>query len=532
MKPHGAIFLVFSLLMIGLIASPYFVTQQSFRIEAIPLDLGDPWSILWMRSSNDEFFTVASADNTVFVAGATLTLDDIVNENIILLKYTAEGELLWNKTWNTPIDEVAYALISSMDALYLAGKTTRGPHGTNGLLVKLDFDGNQLWNVSFGDFTTEWFTSIAIGSDGVYVSGILRKSIPDDADALLAKFDFNGNELWSEVWNQAAIDCGHGVAVGSDGVYLVGDYGPVWDGTANNAFLAKYSFTGVQIWNSTWGGTEKDLARAVTVNDTSVYVTGSTRSFSNTSTGALFLRKFNSTNSLRWEVIDTTGLNHEGIGISTSENTIHVGSKYEDPAAGYRVNLLEYNSTGELNWERAWGGAGNCQPFGYAQSGDHHYITGSTSDWLTQSTNGFLMKYGAAGEVSPGPVELFEPTFLNLYGSLILAWSQAFDSNGTIEGYELQMDTTPFFNIPDRTWNVNATNLVLSNHPPGTYYFRVRARDHTSLFGPWSNLIQVTISLVPPTLFNPWLAPLVLVLGILVVVAITLWIFIRQRRFQ
>jgi hypothetical protein len=543
MKPRGAIFLIISLLVIGLAASPYFIAQTPLKIKATPLNLGDPWSVLWMDPNYYYWFTtVATTDNAVFVGGARLSVSlasiDSGDNDILLLKYTNEGELLWNKSWATSHDtlaiswdELPYALVPSVDALYLAGKTTTDPYGTNGLLVKLDFEGNQVWNVSYGSFTTEEFTCIGIGSDGVYVGGILWRT-GTDGDALIAKFDFNGNELWSEVWDMAAVDQGCGVAVGSDGVYLVGDYGPTLNGTSNNAFLTKYSFTGVQMWNSTWGGIQKDLACAVTVNDTSVYVTGSTNSFSPISSGALFLRKYNSTNSLLWEVIDTTGLDHEGIGLSASEDTTYVGSKCMDPVAGYRVNLLNFNATGELNWKRAWGGAGNCQPLGYAHSSDGHYFAGYTLGWITLFANGFLVKYGVEGEVGPGPVELFEPTFLNLYGSLMLSWTQAFDPNGTIDGYELQMDSTAFFNIPDRTWNVNITNLVLSNHPPGTYYFRVRARDHTFLFGPWSNLIEVTISLVPPALFNPWLAPLVLVLGTLVVVALTLWILIRQRRLQ
>jgi hypothetical protein len=329
MKPRGAIFLVISLLMIGLAASPYFTAQTPLKITATPLNLGDPWSVLWMHPNYYYWFTtVATTDNAVFVAGArqsvSLASIDSGDNDIILLKYTNEGELLWNKSWATShdtyaplFDELSYALAPSVDALYLAGETTTDPYGTNGLLIKLDFEGNHLWNVSFGNFYTEEFTCIGIGSDGVYVGGILWRT-GTDGDALIAKFDFNGNELWSEVWDMAAVDHGYGVAVGSDGVYLVGDYGPTWDGSSNNAFLAKYSFTGVQMWNSTWGGIQKDLARAVTVNDTSVYVTGSTNSFSPISSGALFLRKYNSTNSLLWEVIDTTGLDHEGIGLSTS----------------------------------------------------------------------------------------------------------------------------------------------------------------------------------------------------------------------
>jgi hypothetical protein len=532
MKLNQSIIFIVSLFLIGLVASPYSVVQKPLSFQITPVALGDPWSTLWMRHQNDALLAIASSADAIFVAGTTLTLADIVKENIILLKYSTEGELLWNQTWNSPFDEAAYALVTHIDALYLVGKTTTGPYGTNGLLVKLDFDGNQLWNVSFGNFPAEWFTSITIGTDGIYVSGIVRRTLPDDADAMIAKFDFNGNELWSEAWDMAGVDRGFGVAVGSDGAYLVGDYGDIWDSPTNNAFLAKYSTTGVHIWNQTWGGTEQDIARAVTVHNDSIYVTGSTQSLSTSPTGELFLRNYNRTNYLFWETLVNTGLNHEGIRVQATDDTVYVGSEYTDPNAGYQLNLLNFNITGELNWESPWGGAGNCQPFDYTFRGDNHYLTGTTSDWLSDSTNGFLVKIGIDGETGPGPIELLEPIFLNPYGSLILSWTQAFDAHAAIDLYELQMDSTPYFTIPDQTWNINATSLLLSNHPIGTYYFRVRARDQTNLFGPWSNVIMVTVTLVPPTLFNPWIAPSVLIIGMLIGVAIVLWVFIRRWRIR
>ena len=532
MKLREPPFLIFSLLLIGLITSASFTTQPSVSVHVHSFALGDPWSTLWIRSQEDHFSAIAFTTGAVFVAGYTLNLNDIVVEDILLVKYTTEGEHLWNQTWTTPYDEAAFALTTSADALYLAGKTTTGPYGTNGLLVKLDFDGNQLWNVSFGNFPEEWFTSVAVGVDGVYVGGTVQRSAEDDADALIVKFDFDGTVLWSETWDGDEIDYGYGVAAGVDGAYLVGKFGLIWNGLETDAFLTKFSLTGIQIWNSTWGALMKDSARAIAVYNESVYVTGFTQSLAPSHAGELYLRKYNSTGTLLWEDFSDSGMLQEGIGVFATENNVFVGSQYEDPVAGYRVSLLNYNTTGVLNWETPWGGAGNCQPFGFTSGVNSHYISGTTSEWLTDSTNGFLVKMSFDGETAPGPIELLEPNILNPYGTLILSWTQAFDADGAIDGYELQMDTTPLFDIPDRTWNVNATSLLLSNHPVGTYYFRVRARDNTNLFGSWSNILSVTIALIPPTLFNPWLAPMVLLMGALILIALILCVFIRRWRIQ
>jgi hypothetical protein len=312
----------------------------------------------------------------------------------------------------------------------------------------------------------------------------------------------------------------------------VGDSGEEWDGSNSSAFLAKYSFSGDQQWNTTWGGEYADLARGVTVFNDDIFVTGSIQNSSASGSKQLFLQKYNSTGSLLWEHFGDTGLNEEGIGIHVTADSIFVGGELKHSISGFQTSLTKFNSTGALAWKRIWGGAGNCQPFGFTASPDGFFFSGTTSEWLTTSTNGFACMFSFDGKSTPGPIAILDIIYLNPYGSFIVPWTIAVDPDGNIADYELQMDTTSLFGRPMITWRVNQTSVAVTNLQIGTYYFRVRAFDNDSTSGPWSDVVSVSVTLVPPTVFNPWLAPAILVLAIFVLLAVFLFVSIRRWRIE
>ena len=500
--------------------------------QASPLDLGDPWNTLWMRSQNDAFTAVATSVGAVFVAGITpspLEIDPPIND-LLLVRYNPEGVPQWNRTWQTSSDKAANDLIASTDSLYLVGHMDTTTNGTDGLLVKFDFNGNEIWNTTYGDALDESFSCITLGVDGLYVGGSVVNSSDGHTVALVVKYDFNGLLLWNETWNFNTITRGNGIALGEDGGYLVGS-AQQYPAVLLKGFLLKFSFTGIQMWNYTLTPQQYKRYSNVAIYNETVYVTGISKPLIN-EPPQLILEQFNSTGSLLWTRNDETGFNHEGFGLYATEENVFVGGTFEDALAGYRVSLLNYNTSGDLNWKRTWGGAGNCQAQGFVAAVDGFYFSGTTREWLTDSTNGFLVKFGMDGTSAPGPIQMTPISIIDSFGNFIVSWTAAFDPYGTVVDYELQMDATPLFDRPDITWAVNGTSQIVYNRPIGIYYFRVRARDRHGLFGPWSNIQMVTVILVPPMLFNPWLAPAVLLLGILIILAGLLYIALRRGHLE
>ncbi|MDR2197348.1 MAG: hypothetical protein LBO07_05220, partial [Coriobacteriales bacterium] len=74
----------------------------------------------------------------------------------------------------------------------------------NALIVKFDANGNKVWAKSYGGSDYDTFFSVIATSDGGYVavgkSGSSNGDLPGNKgedDAIIVKFDANGNKLWS-----------------------------------------------------------------------------------------------------------------------------------------------------------------------------------------------------------------------------------------------------------------------------------------------------------------------------------------------
>ena len=156
------------------------------------------------------------------------------------------------------------------------------------------------------------------------------------------------------------------------------------------------------------------------------------------------------------------------------------------------------------------------------------YIAGSTSQWLTDNTEGFLLKYTFDGSSAPGPIEIHDLGVIDPDGILLVSWTTAIDPDGYIEGYELEWDTTPRFDWADRLSRIPSPYVTVRDLPDGTYYLRARARDNASLFGPWSPIQTINVSIVYPPL-DPLLAPLILLGGLGLIVVIVVVLFVKHR---
>ena len=105
--------------------------------------------------------------------------------------------------------------------------------------------------------------------NGVYVVGWKFVRSRQTSEAVLAKYDREGNMIWNTTWMEEHGAHGRGISCSSDGIYVVG--------TLRNASYITYSYVmkfndmGEQVWNKTW-----DTARehSVYATDEAVYITG------------------------------------------------------------------------------------------------------------------------------------------------------------------------------------------------------------------------------------------------------------------
>jgi hypothetical protein len=194
--------------------------------------------------------------------------------DIVTVKYDSEGNFVWKKPYDSNEDDQSFGIaVDGEGCVYVAGATDRGSAGYDYLTFKYDPDGAVVWKRYYSTDDDDWAYGVAVSADGcVYVTG---KSGPYGGpyDYLTVKYDSEGNELWSEVFDNGGDDVAQDIAVDADGfIYLTG-----WshNGSHYTWRTIKYDPDGNIRWEKVWDSGSPEVANGIAVDkDGFIYVTG------------------------------------------------------------------------------------------------------------------------------------------------------------------------------------------------------------------------------------------------------------------
>lgn len=182
---------------------------------------------VWSRSfpGTEIHGVVSASDGSIVIAGllrgtANLGGDDLVamgNTDILVARFTAEGEHVWSKRFGTAgIWEVAYDLALDADGNVWVTGVVEGPvdfgGGSKGstinkedvFLLELDAAGNHLFSNVYGNIEQDQGNDIVVTADAVYLAGIHNYYVDFGGEGLLgpgfylAKLDLSGGHIWSD----------------------------------------------------------------------------------------------------------------------------------------------------------------------------------------------------------------------------------------------------------------------------------------------------------------------------------------------
>jgi hypothetical protein len=259
-------------------------------------------NLLWQKTwggSNGDWGGAVAADTSgnVYVAGSTLSFTAGWRDALIL-KFDAAGTLIWNRTWGGSSWDVAYDIsVDNSGNIYVAAETYS--YGAAAAVLKFNSNGDFLWCRTWaGPATYDAAYSIELDNNGnIYLAGT-GWFYPEDArKILLLKFDSYGNLLWTRYWSVSYRDEGSSKSiVDSNGnIYLGG--GTLFGAGDYDALVLKFDSNGNLIWSKAWGGSGFEWTRGLSLGcDGSIYAVGETRSFG---TGwDVFLLKYDDSGNL------------------------------------------------------------------------------------------------------------------------------------------------------------------------------------------------------------------------------------------
>ena len=235
---------------------------------------GSPY--YWMKNchSNAKWFQPTN-DNGYVLAGDVFNCGVGGDWDARLIKVDSQGNEIWNRTFGGKRADMVYSISLTSDGGYiLAGSTQSFGAGINIIegwknawLIKVDSDGNELWNRTFGAGFDE-VHSVQPAPDGGYISAGIT-----NGNAWLIKADSDGNEIWNRTFGADPGDFNLVQPTSDDGYILAGR-------TGGDAWLVKTDSKGSELWNMTFGGMDYDEFYSVQPTSGGGYIlAGRTESF-------------------------------------------------------------------------------------------------------------------------------------------------------------------------------------------------------------------------------------------------------------
>jgi uncharacterized delta-60 repeat protein len=324
----------------------------------------------WGGSDSEVLNGAAVApDGSTYLAGVTRSFDPFLQEQVFLVKFAADGSLAWQRTFEGAeqfnIDRANGVAVAPDGSVYVTGQTL----GVSGdvLLLKFSPDGSLLWKRSWDGGGTESGAAVAVSAEGfVYVTGG-TDSFGGFGHLFVLRFASDGALVWQrirDVSTDASVGTGEGIAVGPDGSVYAAGVEPGAQVGEFNMVLLKLDSQGTLVWQRAYSGGEINDARGgVTVAaDGSVYVAGGLLGFTrHAAINDTFVAKFGPDGSLIWDrgYGGDQGDFPGGV-VSRLDGTVVIGGETASFGAGSDdAFLLQLDgATGRANSCNSWGGAG------------------------------------------------------------------------------------------------------------------------------------------------------------------------------
>jgi len=312
---------------------------------------GLPDALDWSATSFDINKNVLVTGNTLIAPG---------NPDILLVKLDPQGNVMWQRTYGGNAGAQDYGVATVSDQLgniYVAGVVTSTTSLMDVVVLKYSPSGSLLWAQTFNGPANNFDvpSSMALGTDGsIYVAGTTY-SAPNQPDYLLWKLNVNSSSLWHSTYDH------NGLIDVATSVLIDGDGSPIVTGASASTSNA-WDYATVKYAAAT--GAEQDVARvnvpglgldnalAFTRSDQgSIYITGYREVNGSRDMQTV---KLNTAFNVEWvNEFDGYGLNDEARSIDAdADGNVYICGTSRTAQGGSEIVTIKYGPSGAELWRR------------------------------------------------------------------------------------------------------------------------------------------------------------------------------------
>ncbi|WP_299701271.1 T9SS type A sorting domain-containing protein [uncultured Pontibacter sp.] len=371
---------------------------------------------------------------------------------LFIFSYQLQAQTIeWDRTYGGEETESFAEVQQTVDGGYILGGTSRS--GVSGdksepnrgvtepfnlrtadyWIVKLDAEGNKVWDKTFGGSDQDELTSLQQTSDGGYIlggtswsgiSGDKTEANVGDTDYWIVKVDANGNKEWDRTYGGEGRDFLYSLQQTEDGGYVLG--GSSWSDISGDKteasrwsdyWIIKIDAAGNKVWDKTYGGDFLERLYVVRQTQDGGYIIGG-HSTSNASgdksednrgicdefvtrdcPSDYWVVKTDANGMIEWEktmggistdiltsLVQTSdggyvfgGYSYSNASGEKSENNRAGCDRYDDDICSPDFWVVKTDATGSIEWEKTIGGVKHDRLNDLIQTSDGGYLLGGSS---------------------------------------------------------------------------------------------------------------------------------------------------------
>lgn len=258
----------------------------------------------------------------------------------------------------------------------------------------------MIWETNFGGMLNEMGNSCQVLPDScIIILGTTYSYGSGLSDIYLVKTDNLGNILWTKQYGGDSTDFGYDIQLTSDSGFIIVGTTTI-NKISKDIYLIKVDSSGTVEWEKTFGGTGTEEGQSVRqTNDKGYIIAGTTNSIGNGYTD-MYLIKTDSLGNLEWEKAFGGAGGEAGYAARQTADLgyVLIGSTGSYGVGYSSIYVVRTNSAGDSLWTNTYGG--NRADFGYSVevAADGGFIfVGATASFGNGESDAYLVKTDPSG---------------------------------------------------------------------------------------------------------------------------------------
>lgn len=249
------------------------------------------WSRAYMRPGGQSAFSICETPEGRYVVAGYTYVNESSKIDYSAIELDRNGNIIWERTYGGVENDYCFSVIPAVDGGYIMAGQSYSFSNTNSdiYVVKIDDNGNMVWDNIYGGLNKEVGHCIIPSYDGGYVIAGLTKSYGNQGgdalgngaeDVYLISINRSGKLIWERTFGGPDYDEGYSVIYSNDGGYVIAGTTKSSGTGQADILLIKTDASGLSIWNNTYGGTADDGGFSViNIPEGGYMIAGMTKSY-------------------------------------------------------------------------------------------------------------------------------------------------------------------------------------------------------------------------------------------------------------